>query len=326
LGVVAHWATTERDLKSATIGFHHFQGPHSGSNIAGELWNILERFELTRKIGYMTTDNATNNDTTIAELVVYFEDIGVQFNPQQSQVRCFGHIINMVVKASLWGEDWQAFEAEISTEPEIQKAASARRLWRKQGPLGKLHNISSWILRSPQRRDRFSQKVKQLRSTSSSTSGPLLPMLGNVTTWSSDADSIERAFILKDAIEDFIGGAIRDERQKRARRGLPTVLDYNHDQISNLYQPPDNENPKLISTDELTLDDSEDLKLILGILKPFRSWILLLQGTGRERRQSNGYIARVLPAIDKLLAHLEESKERYSDTTLYCVHLSSFIK
>ena len=325
MGVVAHWATTGGDLKSATIGFHRFQGPHSGSNIAGALWNILERFELTRKIGYITTDNATNNDTAIAELAVYFEDIGVEVNPQQSRVRCFGHIINLVVKAFLWGEDWQAFEAEISTEPEIQKAASALKLWRKKGPLGKLHNISSWILRTPQRRDRFSQKVKQLRSTSSSTSGPLLPMLGNVTRWSSDADSIERAFILKDAIEDFIGGAIRDERQKRTRRELPTELDYDHDQMSNLSQPPDDENPELISTDELTLDDWEDLKLILGILKPFRSWTLLLQGTGTERTQSNGYIARVLPAIDELLAHLEESKERYSDSTLYSLHLSSSI-
>jgi len=218
LGVVAHWATTAGDLKSATIGFHCFQGPHSGSNIAGALWNILERFELRRKIGYITPDNATNNNTAIAELAVYFEDIRFEFNPQQSRVRCFGHIINLVVKAFLWGEDWQEFKAEISTEPEIQKAASALKLWQKKRPLGKLHNISSWILRTPQRGDRFSKKVKQLRSTSSSTSGPLVLMLGNVTRRSSDADSIERAFILKDAIEDFIGGAIRDERRKRTRR------------------------------------------------------------------------------------------------------------
>jgi len=45
LGVVAHWATLEGILKSATIGFCRFQGPHSGSNIAEVLWQILERFE-----------------------------------------------------------------------------------------------------------------------------------------------------------------------------------------------------------------------------------------------------------------------------------------
>jgi len=95
--------------------------------------------------------------------------------------------------------------------------------------------------------------------------------------------------------------------------------------MSNLSQPSDHENPELISTDELTLNDWEDLNLILGILKPFRSSTLLLQGTGTEPTQLNGYIARVLPAIDKLLAHLEESKEHYSDPTLYSVHLSSSI-
>jgi len=82
LGVVTHWATMEGVLKCATIGFYRFQGPHSGSNITEALWKILERFELTRKIGYITTDNATNNDTAIAEirLATYFDDVGIVFN------------------------------------------------------------------------------------------------------------------------------------------------------------------------------------------------------------------------------------------------------
>lgn len=90
LGVVAHWATVEGTLKSATIGFRRFQGPHSGSNIAELLWKILERFELTKKIGYITTDNATNNDTAIAELGTYFSQIGIDFKAQESRVRWEG--------------------------------------------------------------------------------------------------------------------------------------------------------------------------------------------------------------------------------------------
>ena len=87
----------------------------------------------------------------------------------------------------------------------------------------------------------------------------------------------------------------------------------------------DAENPELISTDELTLDDWEDLKLILGILEPFRRWTLLLQGIGTERAQANGYIARVLPAIDELLSHLEDCKKQYSDPQCYSIHLTSSI-
>lgn len=321
LGVVAHWATLEGILKSATIGFCRFQGPHTGSNIAEVLWKILERFEITRKIGYITTDNATNNDTAISELATYFGRVGIEFNAQESRVRCFGHIINLIVKGFLWGEDWEAFEGEVTTECEVEEASRALKTWWKRGPLGKLHNISTWILRTLQRRDKFIHKVKQLRSSSGSIAGPLLPMVGNITRWSSDVDSIERAFVLKKAIDDFVSGAIREERQKRTGRRSTTTPNMQAIDEDIL----DAENPELISIDELTLDDWEDLKLILRILEPFRGWTLLLQGTGTERIQANCYIARVLPAIDELLSHLEDCKNQYSDSARYSTHLSSSI-
>lgn len=244
-------------------------------------------------------------------------------------MRCFGHIINLVVKGFLWGEDWEAFECEVNSECEVGGVSRALKIWRKRGPLGKLHNISTWILRTPQRRDKFIQKVKQLRSSSGSSSGPLLPIVGNVTRWSSDVDSIERAFILKEAIDDFVGSAIREERQKRSGRGGHTNMEQRYgDDIHGIGGDQgllDAENPELISTDELTLDDWENLKLILGILEPFRRWTLLLQGIGTERAQANGYIAHVLPAIDELLSHLEDCKKRYSDPQRYSIHLTSSI-
>ena len=234
-----------------------------------------------------------------------------------------------MVKGFLWGEDWEAFEGEVNTECEVEEASRALKAWRKRGTLGKLHNISTWILRTPPRRDKFIHKVKQLRSSSGSTSGPLLPMVGNVTRWSSDVDSIERAFILKEAIDDFVSSAIREERQKRTGRGGNTNMEHRYEEGSQETGTDrgllDAENPEFISTDELTLDDWEDLKLILRILEPFRCWTLLLQGIGTERAQANGYIARVLPAIDELLSHLEDCKKQYSDPNRHSIHLTSSI-
>ena len=209
-----------------------------------------------------------------------------------------------MVKGFLWGEDWEGFEGKVNTECEVEDASRALEAWRKRGPLGKLHNISTWILRTPQRRDKFIHKVKQLRSSSGSLSGPLLPMVSNVTRWSSEVHSIERAFILKEAIDDFVGSAIREERQQRTGRSGNTYIELRYGDESHATRMDQNlldaENPELISTDELTLDDWEDLKLILGILEAFRRWTLLLQGIGTERVQANGYIAHVLPAIDEL--------------------------
>ena len=112
-------------MKSATIGFCRFQGPHSGSNIADVIWKILDIFEITRRIGYITTDNTTNNDTTIAQLATNFRNVGIEFNAKESRVRCFGHIINPVVKGFLWAEDWEAYEGEVNTECEVEKASRA---------------------------------------------------------------------------------------------------------------------------------------------------------------------------------------------------------
>ena len=148
-------------------------------------------------------------------------------------------------------------------------------------------------------------------------------MVGNVTRWSSDVDSIERTFIPKEAMDDFVGSAIKEGRQKRRGRGGNTNIQLRYGDESHetgMEQSVlDAENQELISTDELTLDDWEDLKLILGILEPFRSWTLLLQGIGTERVQANGYITGVLPAIDELISYLENCKSRYSDPNLYSI-------
>ena len=91
-------------------------------------------------------------------------------------------------------------------------------------------------------------------------------------------DSIERAFVLKEAIDDFVGCAIREERQKQtlAGRGVHTNSDARfvaREESAGRGSEPgvsDAKNRELISTDELTLDDWKDLKLILGILELFR--------------------------------------------------------
>ena len=235
------------------------------------------------------------------------------------RVRCFGHILNLVVKAFLWGSDWEAFEKQVDQAEEytVENEKQALKTWRTKGAMGKLHNIGTWILRTPQRRDRFSQKVQQVRGDS--YRGPLLSLVGNVTRWSSDAESIDRAFELRDILDEFIGIAITEERQVKSRRNIP---DSNRQTTS---QPSDNFLLEHITLDELSLDDWVDLTDILYILKPFRALTLELQGIGTKKDHSNGYLARVLPAMDELLAHLESAKITYSDTSIYSIHLLTSI-
>ena len=317
LGIVGHWVTAEGILHSATLGFHRFHGPHSGYNIAQTLLQVLDKLEIAGKIGYITTDNATNNNSALTELGKMLEQRNIVFNPETSRIRCFGDIINLVVKGFLWGSDWEAFETNTAYNTDIAKEGALLQAWRKKGPMGKLHNIGIWILRTPQRRDRFAQNVRLARGRE--YTGPLIPLVGNVTRRSSDADALERAFELRDILEGFIGTAITEERSAKARR-LPQTLSTELDIVDH-----DLTDPDLITSDELTRDDWDDLATILQILKPFRRLTLQLQGTGTKTDHANGYLARVLPAMDDLLAHLEDAKHTYSDTTVHSTHLLTSI-
>lgn len=61
------------------------------------------------------------------------------FEPQKRRVRCFGHVLNLVVKALLFGHDAEAFETKIDGEPVLD--ATQHEIWQKKGPIGKLHNL-----------------------------------------------------------------------------------------------------------------------------------------------------------------------------------------
>lgn len=94
--------------------------------------------------------------------------------------------------------------------------------------------------------------------------------------------------MLKEAIDDFTAAALREERQKRSQKGTG-ISEFSSGKagFGNVRELPDHENPELISTDGLTLDVWEDLKLIMCILELFRRWTLLLQGTRTGRTQAN---------------------------------------
>ena len=262
LGIVGHWATVDGKLHSTTLGFHRFEGPHSGYNIAQALLVVLDKLEITERIGYITTDNATNNDLALVELGNTLGGRNIVFNPETSRIRCFGHVINPVVKWFLWGSDWEAFETNTAYNRDIAKEGDLLQAWRKKGPMGKLHNIRIWILRTALWRVRFAQWVRHVRGRE--YTGPLIPLVGNVTHWSSDVDALERAFVLRDILEGFVGIAITEERKAKARRIPQTTIS-----DSGIVDP-DLLDPELITSNELTRDDWDDLATRRQILLPFR--------------------------------------------------------
>jgi hypothetical protein len=189
----------------------------------------------------------------------------------------------LVVKAFLWGNDPETFERKIESLASLEDDEAELLLWRKQGPLGKLHNIIVWIRRSPQRRGKYEEKVKQLYPECTASS----LVHGNETRWGGNYDELVRALDQREALDEFVFTAIRQNLHGE-RDCLATALKH----------------------DELTPEDWSILTNIMQFLQPFRRWQLVLQG-----HRTQGALYDVLPAMDELLLHMEDRKAAYSSLT-----------
>jgi len=297
LGVVGHWISGDGKLHGTLLGLRRFHGSHTGVNQAQHFWEVVKLYELETKVGYFTLDNASNNDTTLTQVGVYLAELGIEFNPTERRLRCFGHVINLVVKAFLWGLNTEVLEglaSRNSTEGDGQEIIELME-WRREGPMGKLRNICVWICRTLQRRDGFTNKV---RSHGSIGSHATLPLVGSITRWGGDYDSLKRAFLLKEPIQEFVAAAVRNERGARNELNMDSA-----------------------KLDELSLDEWDELQAIMEILEPFKAWTLKLQG-----KCTNGAIYDIFPAMDDLLSSLENAKSQYSlSVEMHSEHLQTSI-
>jgi len=96
-----------------------------------------------------------NNDTTIEAVLKHFFPGWSVKKRTSRRLRCLGHVINLAAKAFLYGKEADAFEKDIESFKEKSDLLKELTLWRKRGPIGKLHNIVIFICRTPQRRERF---------------------------------------------------------------------------------------------------------------------------------------------------------------------------
>ena len=152
LGIVAHYVSHSGEAKDCLIGLKRITGTHSGENIAQSVIAVIKHYGLEDRLGYFMLDNIGSNDTCVRHILMNLQP-GV--DPEQRRLRCFGHIINLAAKAFLFGKDPSAFEVEAGTCIQMREEQKELDLWRKLGPVGKLHNVVTYIQKTPQRREAF---------------------------------------------------------------------------------------------------------------------------------------------------------------------------
>jgi hypothetical protein len=135
--ITAHFCNAKGEFRTLLLGLPHQAGRHIGVNIAPTISAIVQTFGLEQKLGWFVCDNASNNDTYIEALSSKFE-----FDHFKRRIRCISHVINLVARSLLFGKEPEALKEKLTQSNDIE-------LWRKRGPLSKIHNIVTWIRASP---------------------------------------------------------------------------------------------------------------------------------------------------------------------------------
>lgn len=96
MGITIHYIDENFQLNHNVIAVKRICS-HKGKEIATIFLNTLLEFKLLKKIGWITTDNHTNNDTFCEELTTTLRKNKITIDIEQRHVRCLCHIINLVV-------------------------------------------------------------------------------------------------------------------------------------------------------------------------------------------------------------------------------------
>jgi hypothetical protein len=270
VAVVAHFLDEKHKLQTGLLDLRPLKGPHSGENIAKVLSKVIEFYDISAVLGFFMMDNAGNNDTCIEELAKQYPTI-----TQQSRLRCIGHILNLVVKALLFGKGVSKLEKELCGASDDERF----EIWRKQSFIGKLHNFCVWINRSDQRRELLRQYILQAYDEGSIEHLYTRVLVDGGIRWNSVYAMIERGLKLRHAIDLFF-------------------LHYNHSGEG--YD---------ISQDIITPRDWADLEQFFNVLKPFKDLTKRMEGRANKAglEGSHGSLYETLESLDVLFKKLQQA-------------------
>ena len=96
IAVTCHWVDKDFQLREALLGFQQVLGSHEGSNLGQILYDIINEYGIAEKIFCATTDNASNNGTTLETFsVLLHRNNGVEWEYETHHIGCISHVLNL---------------------------------------------------------------------------------------------------------------------------------------------------------------------------------------------------------------------------------------
>ncbi len=197
LGVVAHYvASNESYSSSSLLGLREIGG-HAGEEQWHVLRTVLEDYGITKRLGNIIGDNAATNGTLCRTIHKYYsEELSMEWDHETNQIRCIGHIINLIVQAFLFGdleeEELEQFEREEKEGYLAGLTHQKQRVRQQMSSLGKLHNIVVHIRSSASRTKAFVNAAG------------VRILLDNRTRWNSWYNMLQRAMEQENSIDFYL--------------------------------------------------------------------------------------------------------------------------
>lgn len=189
--ICTHFIPEDGQITHLLLGFHEITGPKSGENISRILLSVIEDYEIVDRIGAFMMDNARDNDTMLASLAKIYP-----IDAKSSCLRRLGHIINLVVKALLFGKGVSKLERALAGASNNDEF----KIWLQKVPLVSF-TISWFIFSNPP------SASANLKPGQDAISGGKKPIYQAVSDggiqWNSSSYMIDRGLMLRNAIDLF---------------------------------------------------------------------------------------------------------------------------
>ncbi|KAI8663601.1 Dimer-Tnp-hAT domain-containing protein [Fusarium keratoplasticum] len=209
ISIFGHYIDQSNLYQSRLLAFRRQIGSHAGENIAYTIRNVVRDWGIDSKLGVSICDNATSNDVCLRSLYTTLDASMTRADTEARRMRCFGHILNLVAQAFLYGDDAASFELQSEAYGMLERVEEDLEHWRAKGPVGKLHNIVRFIRASPQRTEAFKAHAKEqeeadIYKLAEESTAELEVIQNNATRWNSTYMMIERALIKQSELNSFI--------------------------------------------------------------------------------------------------------------------------
>lgn len=101
MAITAYFIDDQWNFREMLLGFEPLHGTHSGANLSVVVTDLLKKHQLTDRVLAITADNASNNNTLMANIQDCLEALELSEDTAVIRVPCLAHVIQLSLKKLL---------------------------------------------------------------------------------------------------------------------------------------------------------------------------------------------------------------------------------